>query len=140
MRTSWDIAIVGAGPAGAASAIEAARAGFKVVVIDVANFPRQKVCGEYLSASAWRRLDELGIDDLRSLSVPLPIMQLTATDSCLVNMEFNDDRSIPRSLSRYALDVRWIEEARREDDVEEARAGGRDVGERHEALVHGRRD
>ena len=30
-------------------------------MIDAARFPRQKVCGEYLSSAAWQLLDELGL-------------------------------------------------------------------------------
>ncbi len=41
----FDVAIVGAGPAGAMSAILAARRGLKTLLVDKSNFPREKVCG-----------------------------------------------------------------------------------------------
>jgi menaquinone-9 beta-reductase len=44
-----DLGIVGGGPAGAMAAIEAARRGLRVVLWDGATFPRDKVCGEFLS-------------------------------------------------------------------------------------------
>jgi flavin-dependent dehydrogenase len=44
-----DLGIVGGGPAGAMAAIEAARSGLRVVMWDGATFPRDKVCGEFLS-------------------------------------------------------------------------------------------
>jgi menaquinone-9 beta-reductase len=44
-----DLGIVGSGPAGAMAAIEAARLGLRVVMWDRATFPRDKVCGEFLS-------------------------------------------------------------------------------------------
>ncbi|MBF6589828.1 MAG: FAD-dependent monooxygenase [Ktedonobacterales bacterium] len=56
----YDIAIVGAGPAGAAAAISLARAGWRVVVVDKAVFPRDKPCAEYLSPAAEPLLRELG--------------------------------------------------------------------------------
>ena len=61
-RWSCDILVVGAGPAGAAAAIEAARAGRDVVVIDRARFPRDKCCGDGLTTAALRHLDDLGFD------------------------------------------------------------------------------
>jgi len=57
-----DLLIIGAGPAGAAAAIEGARRGCRVVVVDKARFPRDKCCGDGLTTGALRQLDELGID------------------------------------------------------------------------------
>lgn len=45
----FDLIIVGAGPAGSACAITAARAGAKVLLLEKDHFPRQKVCGEFVS-------------------------------------------------------------------------------------------
>lgn len=58
----YDVAIVGAGPAGAASAIHLARGGQRVVIVDRAIFPRDKPCAEYLSPAAEPLLQTLGID------------------------------------------------------------------------------
>ncbi|MEW6754425.1 MAG: FAD-dependent oxidoreductase, partial [Candidatus Latescibacterota bacterium] len=41
----FDLAIVGAGPAGATCALYAARAGLRVALLDRECFPRDKVCG-----------------------------------------------------------------------------------------------
>ena len=56
-----DVAVVGAGPAGAATAILFAERGHTVVLLDKAAFPRAKICGEYLSPEAARMLDRLGV-------------------------------------------------------------------------------
>ena len=56
-----DVAIVGAGPAGTAAAITLARAGRAVTLLDKATFPRDKFCGDGLTADALRRLAELGL-------------------------------------------------------------------------------
>ncbi|MDX2245456.1 MAG: NAD(P)/FAD-dependent oxidoreductase [Bacteroidia bacterium] len=45
----YDIAIVGAGPAGATCALALANKGLKVAVSDKATFPRDKICGDALS-------------------------------------------------------------------------------------------
>jgi 2-polyprenyl-6-methoxyphenol hydroxylase-like FAD-dependent oxidoreductase len=57
----YDVAVIGAGPAGAASALHLARAGAHVCIIERAQFPRTKACGEYLSAGALRLLEALGV-------------------------------------------------------------------------------
>jgi thioredoxin reductase len=44
-----DIAVIGGGPAGAAAAIRAARAGAKVVVFEKGKHGRDKVCGDGLT-------------------------------------------------------------------------------------------
>src|SRR3954454_20184920 len=59
---SADVAVVGGGPAGAAAAITLARAGRDVVVVDKARFPRDKCCGDGLTAGALRLLESLGLD------------------------------------------------------------------------------
>jgi geranylgeranyl reductase family protein len=59
---SADIAVIGAGPAGAAVAIQAARLGASVVVFDKAAYGRDKVCGDGLTPRAVGALNELKID------------------------------------------------------------------------------
>ncbi|MGF1596660.1 MAG: NAD(P)/FAD-dependent oxidoreductase [Acidimicrobiales bacterium] len=59
---SYDLVVIGAGPAGAAAAIEAARAGARVIVFERAPYGRDKVCGDGLTPRAVGALYELGID------------------------------------------------------------------------------
>jgi geranylgeranyl reductase family protein len=61
---SCDVAVVGGGPAGAAAAITLARHGRDVVLVDKARFPRDKCCGDGLTAGALRLLEELGLDPM----------------------------------------------------------------------------
>lgn len=56
-----DVLVIGGGPAGAATAAFAARAGLTVILVDRAHFPRDKACAEYLSPEAARDLDALGV-------------------------------------------------------------------------------
>ena len=56
-----EVLVVGAGPAGAATAIHLARHGRNVVLVDRAHFPRRKVCGEGIFPAGVRELDQLGI-------------------------------------------------------------------------------
>lgn len=61
-RLDADVVVVGAGPAGIAAAITLARGGRDVVLVDKAEFPRDKICGDGLTTMALRHLEELGLD------------------------------------------------------------------------------
>jgi flavin-dependent dehydrogenase len=77
-----DAIVVGAGPAGAATAILLAERGHDVVVLDRARVPRSKICGEYVSPEAVRILDRLGV--LKAIdaagAAPLLGMHITGPD------------------------------------------------------------
>jgi menaquinone-9 beta-reductase len=57
----YDLIIVGAGVAGASSAILLGRQGYRVLLLDRATFPRHKTCGEGIMPEGVRILDELGV-------------------------------------------------------------------------------
>jgi flavin-dependent dehydrogenase len=66
-----DVAVVGAGPAGATLAALLAGRGVRVALIDRDRFPRDKVCGEFLSYDALPILEPLGvIDELDRVNAP----------------------------------------------------------------------
>jgi geranylgeranyl reductase family protein len=56
-----DVVVIGAGPAGSAAAAWAARNGRDVLVIDSAQFPRDKACGDGLTPRAVAELELLGL-------------------------------------------------------------------------------
>ena len=72
----WDAVIVGAGPAGSATALLLARGGARVLLLDRARFPREKPCSEYLSPESTRVLGRLGEDVLAAVAAAAPA-QLT---------------------------------------------------------------
>jgi 2-polyprenyl-6-methoxyphenol hydroxylase-like FAD-dependent oxidoreductase len=59
-----DVAVIGAGPAGAAAALFAAGRGHRVVIFDKQAFPRDKPCGEGLMPGGRPALRELGLEDV----------------------------------------------------------------------------
>ncbi len=72
-----DVLVVGAGPAGSAAAVELARAGFDVRVVEAKRFPRPKVCGEFLAAGAWPELEALGVAEvIRQDAQPIRFLRL----------------------------------------------------------------
>jgi flavin-dependent dehydrogenase len=109
-RTLWDAAVVGAGPAGSLAARQLALSGLHVLLIDRAAFPRWKVCGCCLSATALTTLRAVGLPDLvdRCGGVPLEHVCLaTGPRSALIHLPGG------RSLSRESLDAALVAEARR---------------------------
>jgi menaquinone-9 beta-reductase len=56
-----DVIVVGGGPAGAATALRLARAGFAVSLLERAPLPRHKACAEYMSPGVVRQLHRLGV-------------------------------------------------------------------------------
>ncbi|MBC7307124.1 MAG: FAD-dependent oxidoreductase, partial [Dietzia sp.] len=61
LPSSTDVLVVGCGPAGAATATWLARAGREVTVLDAAEFPRDKTCGDGLTPRAMLEVDRLGL-------------------------------------------------------------------------------
>ena len=102
-----DVVVVGAGPSGTAAATTLTRAGRDVLVVDRATFPRDKCCGDGLTAAALRELDALGfapdglstwqpVDDVivrspsgREVTFPLP--RGRGTYAAVVQREELDD-------------------------------------------------
>ena len=56
-----DVLVIGAGPAGSACALELARSGVDVLLVDQHDFPRDKICGDGLIPDAHAALARLGV-------------------------------------------------------------------------------
>ncbi|MDX6741745.1 geranylgeranyl reductase family protein [Actinocorallia sp. A-T 12471] len=57
-----DVIVVGAGPAGSTTAYYLAQTGLKVLLLEKATFPRDKICGDGLTPRAVRQLIAMGVD------------------------------------------------------------------------------
>lgn len=122
-----DVAIVGAGPAGSACALQLARSGLDVCILERSAFPRTKVCGEYLNLGALARLRELGMEPhLRALARPVEGIRLFGNSAALELPFPSRAWSIPRSvlderLLRAAVDAGAKLVLGRVEDVRRAR-------------------
>lgn len=56
---TYDLVVAGGGPAGTSAAITAARLGARVLLLERGHYPRQKVCGEFVSPEALALLESL---------------------------------------------------------------------------------
>jgi 2-polyprenyl-6-methoxyphenol hydroxylase-like FAD-dependent oxidoreductase len=122
--------IIGAGPAGSIAAIALARAGVCVTLVEQHRFPRDKVCGECLSAVGVEVLERLGLSSVvRRLH---PAILQRSTVYCADGTRA--DLSLPRpmwGISRRKLDAALLDEARASGShvVQPARCEGVDPGE-----------
>ena len=57
----FDVAVVGAGPAGSTAALTLSSGGARVALVDKSSFPRDKACGDLVGPRAVALLDQLGI-------------------------------------------------------------------------------
>ncbi len=60
-KTDYDVVIVGGGPAGSVAGINLAGRGFRTVIIERKIFPRETLCGEFLSVEVINHLKVLGL-------------------------------------------------------------------------------
>ncbi|MCP9956104.1 MULTISPECIES: NAD(P)/FAD-dependent oxidoreductase [Streptomyces] len=77
-HTSWDLAVVGAGPAGAAAALGALHTdpALRVALLDRADFPRDKACGDGVAPHVLDVLADVGVTGLVEDRVPIGRLSL----------------------------------------------------------------
>ncbi len=98
-----DVVIAGGGPAGCAAAIALARGGKRVLLLEAGRYPRQKVCGEFVSGEALPLLRDLVGTRYGELIRNAPAI----TRAILHGERETVNMALPapaRSISRYALD------------------------------------
>ena len=102
---AWDVVVVGAGPAGAVTALLAAKHGAEVLLVDRATFPRQKVCGCCLNG---RALDALAAAGLADLPARLGAVRLDRVTVAAGGREATLPLPGGMSLSRAVLDAALV--------------------------------
>jgi flavin-dependent dehydrogenase len=115
--TSYDAIVIGAGPAGSTAALLLARAGWSVAIVEKAEFPRRKVCGEFISAPALSLLARVGVSDeiLERAGPEVREVAVYAGERVIRGTMPRIAGEIPygRALGREHLDLLMLETARR---------------------------
>jgi flavin-dependent dehydrogenase len=73
VHTTWDVIVIGAGPAGALAARQAALAGLRTLLLEARPFPREKVCGGCLNRRAIKVLQRIGLIHVLDSCAAIPI-------------------------------------------------------------------
>src|SRR5688572_20034573 len=99
-RDTWDLVVVGAGPAGAAAAVGALRTrpGLRVLLLDRAAFPRDKCCGDGIAPHALDVLRGVGVDDAAEGWAPLRRLELSRDGHCVTGRLARPVWVIPREV------------------------------------------
>jgi len=106
--TAWDVAVIGAGPAGALAARQLALRGLRTLLIDRSTFPREKVCGGCISGLGRRLLESVGLDQLLepSCAAPLERFELAAG-----GRRISFELPTGAAISRFHFDAQLVQHA-----------------------------
>ena len=107
---AFDVLIIGGGLAGLCNAIHLSKFGTKVLLIEKNEYPKHKVCGEYISNEVLPYLQYLEIDPFRFGAVKIDTFQLSTTTNKLISAK------LPLGgfgISRYQLDFILSEKAKK---------------------------
>ncbi len=109
---TWDLAVVGAGPAGAATAIGALQAepGLRVALLDRSDFPRDKSCGDGIAPHVVDLFEEAGVHGIVDGWAPVPRLRLTRGDLTADGDLARPTWVIPRTVFDHRL-VRAAQDA-----------------------------
>jgi len=92
MEFQYDVAVIGGGPAGSTAALYLTRKGFRTCVIEKHIFPRETLCGEFLSREVIRIIEDL---------------ELTAEFQSLRPNRISTFRFCPEGTRSFATDLKF---------------------------------
>ncbi|WP_111683258.1 NAD(P)/FAD-dependent oxidoreductase [Winogradskyella tangerina] len=99
----FDVIVIGGGLAGLTSAIHLAKSEYKVLLIEKQDYPRHKVCGEYVSNEVLPYLNYLGFDPFEFGAKRITEFELTTHNNKKI------EAKLPLGgfgISRYEMDFR----------------------------------
>ncbi|MCR6030932.1 geranylgeranyl reductase family protein [Nocardioides sp. zg-579] len=107
--SAWDLVVVGAGPAGAATALGALHAdpGLRVLLLDRADFPRDKACGDGIAPHVLDLLATVGVSGLLDDRTPVCRLRLAHGPVAAERTMTRPAYVVPRAV----LDARLVEAA-----------------------------
>jgi geranylgeranyl reductase family protein len=112
-----DVIVVGAGPGGSSTAAWLAESGMDVLVVDKADFPRDKTCGDALSPMAVGLLDRLGLAaELEKLAQPVRGIRFVAPGGGTLQASLPIHARYPKhgwTVPRQTLDAALLAAAQR---------------------------
>jgi len=97
LKFNFDLIVIGAGPAGSSAAITAARAGASVLLCERGRLPRQRVCGEFVSAESLELLTTLFAEHASDLIASAPRVSAARF--------FAEGRTIPTAVNPPAASI-----------------------------------
>ncbi|WP_210502427.1 geranylgeranyl reductase family protein [Nocardioides xinjiangensis] len=108
-REHWDVVVVGAGPAGSSAALGALAEdpSLRVLLLDRADFPRDKSCGDGIAPHVLDALAEVGAGDVVDGWRPLRDLELSRGDVTVSGPMRREVHVVPRRV----LDARLVEHA-----------------------------
>lgn len=126
---NYDVIVVGGGPAGTSAAIHLAGSGARVLLVEQKKFPREKLCGEFISPECLEHFRRLGVAESMGraggVRVSETLFYSRRGASISVPSEwFSHGETLALGLSRAEMDERLFRRAREAgvDVLEDARA------------------
>lgn len=108
----YDVIVCGAGPAGSVAATVLARGGARVLMLDRAAFPRDKLCGDTINPGTLAILRRLGMATFESSALPVDGMTVTGERGVRVRCAYGGAhglailrRDLDAALARHAADA-----------------------------------
>ena len=118
-NNTYDVVIIGGGPAGSTSGYLLSKAGLKVIIIDKARFPRQKLCGGLLTQKTAQLINSLfheTVDSLRKkeiINFESSYYEVFFRNRCIAKIHH---RSMPfYYVDRSVYDNFFLQKAKEED-------------------------
>ena len=105
---SWDVVVIGGGPAGSVAARQLASSGLETLVVEKSRMPRWKVCGGCLNALGVQTLERIGLGHVLSAGFTPRVRRVRM---CCGRASFSAELNAMRAVSREVLDSSLLREA-----------------------------